>query len=78
MFKVNRINFQGCIRDVKILTSVVPEEIWTPLNWSTVTERVTAAPDWEGCPDNLEAQTAIHFLGTGKLRVLRQATYFTN
>ena len=46
-----------------MLTATSPEDVWTDLDWSTVTERDGAMPEWEGCPDDLDV--GYHFLGTG-------------
>ncbi len=62
--QVLRQGFQGCIRDLRILTAVTPEEVWTPVDWASAIERDSALPHWEGCP--LDLQNGIHFLGDGE------------
>ena len=63
LLKVITTDYQGCLRDVKVLTSTLPADEWTDLLWDSAIEREGALANWEGCPDNLEP--AYHFLGTG-------------
>ena len=65
LFQVNRKSFKGCLRDVKILHQLYPEEVWEELDWDSYTGRSIAKPSWEGCPFDLER--GYHMLGTGIL-----------
>ena len=62
LLQVITVDYQGCLRDVHILTSTSPTEVWTPLDWDSFTEQQGALANREGCPNDLE--TAYHFLGT--------------
>ncbi|KAM6979899.1 usherin [Aplochiton taeniatus] len=59
--------FTGCLRDVKVMLSDSPSEVWEPLDWSKATEREAAYEGWEGCPAHLD--DGAHFLGQGYLEL---------
>lgn len=59
-----RRGFSGCLRDVTFKMTDSPAEGWTPLDWSTATNRVAAYQSWEGCP--LHSVDGAHFLGHGE------------
>jgi len=53
---------------VSVLSQAEPDEVWTPLDWTTVTSYSGATPPSDGCPllahDDM-ARTGVYFLGTG-------------
>ncbi|PAA46229.1 hypothetical protein BOX15_Mlig008391g4 [Macrostomum lignano] len=55
--------FTGCIRNVRFLKEISPEEKWVDLNWNSVESSKYTIPSWEGCPTNFE--TGAHFMGRG-------------
>jgi len=66
---VKRQSLQGCIANVSLLFQAEPTEVWTPLDWTTATAYRGASAPSDGCPllaRTRDAQTAVHFLGTGK------------
>ena len=72
-FQIRREAFKGCIRDVKILTQLNPEEVWKPLNWSSADVVTDAMPTWEGCPSDIEE--GLHLYGSGPTPVLCQCAH---
>ena len=67
-FQVVRQSLQGCIANVSILTHAGPNEIWTPLDWTTATTFSGATDPSGGCPllaSSQKARSAVYFLGTG-------------
>nr|KAG5712412.1 hypothetical protein BaRGS_023991 [Batillaria attramentaria] len=60
-------NFQGCIHKIEILKRVSPVEVWEELQWNQAESHELAFLNWQGCPTNLETESAsaIHFMGKG-------------
>jgi len=65
--QIRRESFKGCIRDVKILTQLNPEKVWTPLNWSSAEVITDAMPTWEGCPS--DSEEGLHLYGSGSVSI---------
>ncbi|KAK7504941.1 hypothetical protein BaRGS_00003969 [Batillaria attramentaria] len=64
-------NFQGCIHKIEILKRVSPVEVWEELQWNQAESHELAFLNWQGCPTNLETESAsaIHFMGKGYAKI---------
>ena len=63
-FQIRRNPFKGCLRDVRFLTQLTPEKVYTPLNWSSYEEISEGMPTWEGCPVG-PLEKGVHLYGSG-------------
>ncbi|PIK62302.1 putative usherin [Apostichopus japonicus] len=60
---VIRRGFAGCLRNVRIERSRIPNSVWEDLSFSSAEIQQDVVGSWQGCPSNL--QSGVHFPGNG-------------
>lgn len=62
---VIRRGFAGCLRNVRIERSRIPNSVWEDLSFSSAEIQQDVVGSWQGCPSNL--QSGVHFPGNGMI-----------